>query len=166
MYLSLQHLAQKIKSIVKRAYVSKTNADNSDYPLTQITYFGDKTADAERISPYGLYCNLPEDTAVLLFSVNSHQENKAIIGYAQKNRFKNLLPGEVVVGNIITNTFIKFDNEGNIEIQGQADININTTGKINLGTGGKQIARVDDLVSVNPATGDGTIISGGLNTSV
>jgi phage gp45-like len=106
-----------IRNIVKRAYVSNSTDDSGDYPTIQISYLSPlKTAIAERISPYGLYTNLPKDIQVLVFSVQGNEENKACIGYSQTDRFKNLKEGEVLIGNPQTQCFVKFDKDGNIDI--------------------------------------------------
>lgn len=152
MYDEIQDIYKKLKSIVKRAYVSRANDDSGDDPATQITFFGNKTDDAERISPYGLYTNLPEDTQVLLFCISSHGEDKSVMGYARKDRFKNLEEGEVVVGNIISGTFIKFNNDGSIDVEADGNVNITTPGEINIDGGDINI--VNGTVNI---TGDATV---------
>jgi hypothetical protein len=174
-------LQTKVRNIVKRGYVTKPGDDTSDYHIIQISYLSPaKTANAELISPYGLSVNLPKDIQVLTFSVQAHEENKACIGYSQSGRFKNLEPGEVVVGNPGTGSFVKFVNDGTIEVSSTDAVSITTTAdvnitadnvvvdanKVDLGTGGAKIARLGDAVQVNLGTGIGTITSGGTNTSI
>ncbi len=166
-------LQTKTRNIVKRGYVTAPGNDVNDYAVIQISCLSPaKTANAELVSPYGLSVNLPKDLQVLTFSVQSHEENKACIGYSQVNRFKNLKPGEVVVGNPSSGSFVKFANDGTIEISSDNDINVVadnvsvTANKVDLGVGGAKIARLGDTVHVSLSTGDGTITSGGTNTSV
>jgi len=160
-----------MRNLIKRAYVSNTSKDSESYNIIQVTYFGDKTGDAEVINPYGLYTNLPKDIQVLLFSGNSNEENRACIGYSQDDRFKNLDPeGEVVTGNPKSRAFIKFDKNGNIEINAPEEINIKAkkvnidADETNLGVGGAKIARLGDEVTVNSDIG--TITGSGDNTSI
>lgn len=180
---ALAALQTKTRNLVKRGYVTAPGSDENDYAVIQISCLSPaKTANAELVSPYGLSVNLPKDIQVLTFSVQGHEENKACIGYSQVNRFKNLKPGEVVVGNPgsisedgtveVPSSFVKFANDGTIEISSDSDItvvadnvsvNANT---VDLGVGGAKIARLGDTVHVSLATGDGTITSGGTNTSI
>lgn len=181
----LRDLCNKIGSIVKYGFVSLPGKDSLPRPISQITYYN-KTAPFQVISPYGLSVNLPLDTKVVLFSINGHEENRAGIGFSQADRFKNLSPGEVVVGNPKTQAYVKFDKDGNIEIISKKDLNITTEGNLNitadddvtikcdtfnveasttnLGTGGNQIARLGDQVTVGGSTG--TITGAGTNTSI
>lgn len=186
----LKNLETKVQNLVKRAFVSRSLIDDRASGVTQITYFG-KTGFSEVVSPYGISVRLPEGLQVIEFSIQGQENNRACIGYAQETRFKNLAPGEVVLGIPGSKAFIKFDKDGNIIIEsdvkisikssGDTDItssgkiNIKSTGdvdvdapKVNLGTGGAQIARIGDTVevTVGGTPGTGTITSGGVNTSI
>lgn len=174
-----------ITSIIKRGYVSRVTSDDKQFQIAQISYLG-KTVSCEIISPYGLSVNLPENTSVVMFTILGDEANRAAIGYSQEGRFKNLKPGEVVVGNPKSNCYIKFDENGNIIIFTNNDvsgivngkINITVTGdvdlkanevkidatKVDLGVGGQKIARLGDQVTVGASTG--TITSAGTNTSI
>ena len=105
------------------------------------------------------------------------------MGYSQAERFKNLESGEVVVGNPVTQSFVKFDKDGNITIDSKKDVTINSTAEINvtssgsvnvdapvvnLGSGGLPIARTGDAVTVTISGTPhvGTITGGGTNTSI
>ncbi len=182
----MKSLYTKILNLIKRGYVSRRIADDKNAALAQVTYLG-KTGISEVINPYGLYSNLPENIPVVVFSVQSQEDNRACIGYSQAERFKNLNAGEVVVGNPKTNSFVKFDENGNIEIESNqkiniksadnveldvtGDVNLTVTGdvnvdaqQVNLGVGGEPIARLGDQVTV--AGNTGTITSAGTNTSI
>jgi hypothetical protein len=168
-------LLAKLRNLLRRGYVSRTVTDDGDYPLAQISYLNN-VGISERISPYGLDSQLPQDTQVLLFTIQGHETNRACIGYSQDERFKNLDSGEVVVGNPVKQTSIKFDKTGKIIITSDGDIDITATGKnvnidaaqTNLGSGGNAIARLGDEVTVNVGGTDyiGTITSAGNNTSI
>lgn len=189
----MKSLFTKIKNLIKRGYVSKVLDDDKELPFQQVSYLG-KIGYSERLSPYGLDSNPPQDIQVLVFSVNGVESNRLSMAYSQANRFKGLKEGEVVVGNPETQAYIKFaeDNtieikatqsvtieapsitikNGTISIESDADIsvtgtaNINAT-QINLGSGGPQIARKGDAVLVNVGGTDytGVITGGGTNTS-
>jgi hypothetical protein len=87
--------------------------------------------------------------------------------YIPPNRFKNLLPGEVQLGNTVTQAYIKFNQDGTVEIKTNSNLIINANsamvnatdttvnGNVNLGgTGGQGVARIGDSVV------DGVITSG------
>lgn len=164
----------KTQNLVKRGYVSLLDQDDKNVPHNQVSYLG-KTGISERISPYGLYANLPKDTQVLLFSVCGDEANLAHIGYSQDKRFKNLKNGEVLVGNPQTQSYVKFDADGNIEVEAKGKLIINVSGdaeikannvkidaaKVDLGVGGKAIARQGDSITTG-----GTIVATSVNTSL
>lgn len=166
----------KTQNLVKRGYVSLHDKNDKNVPSNQISYLG-KTGISERISPYGLYANLPKNTQVLLFSVSGDEANLAHIGYSQEKRFKEILgdkDGRVIVGNPETQSYVLFDEEGNIEIDAKGKLIINVSGdaeikandvkidaaKVDLGVGGKKIALDGDSVVSNK------VVATGVNTSL
>jgi len=163
-------LFNKIKNLIKRAAVSNNTTDDKIRHIVQVNYIG-RTADIEGVYPYGMSANAPVGSAMLMFNVGGSEENRAGIAYNPQDRFKNLKPGEAQFGNQIKQTFIKFLDNGNIDIFTDADVNINAdnvnitaalttingdlvvTGQTDLsGTGGPPIARVGDTVSNNVIT--------------
>jgi hypothetical protein len=178
----MRSLLTKIKSLIKRGYVSRASANNSFYQIMQVSYLG-KTGDAEYISPYGLYSNCPVDTPVLLWNLQSFENNRAGMPFSEDDRFKNLAVGEVKVGNPVTGSYVYFKADGKIEIESKSEMDISINGNVNLtasgnvnvnasqtnlGTGGNKIARLGDEVTVDisgtPYTG--TITTAGNNTSI
>lgn len=166
----IKNLDVKLRNLIKRGYVSYFIKDENLHAIAQITYFG-KTSNAEIISPYGLSVGLPEETNLIIFNIQGKEENKACIGYSQHDRFLNLKQGEVVIGSPKTKSYIKFKEDGTIEIDSKGTINIKVNGdvnidatKVNLGVGGAKIARLGDEVTVGMAKG--AITSAGENTSI
>jgi phage gp45-like len=173
----LQSLYNKTKQFIQYAYISFNKGDSTANPLTQVSFLGDNAANAQRISPYGLFSNPPVGTKVVLFQISAATENKACIPFCQAERISGLEPGEVAVGSAISGSYIIFKVNGDINIISKGNINltatgnvnisgvkINTNGVTNLGSGGSAIARVGDTVKVGSETG--TITSGGGNTSI
>lgn len=134
----------KLFNIIKYAIITLTGKDDTELPTAQVSYLG-KTKVVELVLPYGLYSNPKEQSLALLFSVNGQEDNISAIPHNPYNRFKNLKTGEVAVGNPNTLTKIYFKEDGTIEIFTDKTLNINAT-NINLGSGGKAIARKDDEV--------------------
>ena len=158
--------------------------------LTGFSALG-RTANAQRISPYGLYANWPLNTKLVKWNILGQEENKVCLAFSQADRFKNLAEGEVIVGNPKTGSYIKFAGDSKIEIVGTDEIEINASGdvkinvtgdidmtvsgnvdvdatQVNLGVGGNQIARLGDQITVNVGGTDyiGAITSAGTNTSI
>lgn len=129
--LLLSRLKNGLNNIIRRAYVTLTNADDKNCAHTQVSSM-DKIMDIEAIYPYGLFAQAPLNSLALIFSIQNNEENIAGICYAATDRFKNLKPGEVLLGNVSTGTYIKMDKEGNIEIVSKNDINATIDGNVNL----------------------------------
>ena len=182
----LKNLYYKTKNLIVRAYIDKIIPDDNYYPIVSVSYLNKKNVFAERINPYGLYTNPPQNLQALKFSVFGKENNAVAIVYSQDSRFKGLEEGEVTIGNEKTQTYIKLSENGDIEIKTDAvikllatdvettgDLNLTVNGdvnvdasQVNLGVGGNDIARRGDAVQVNIGTGLGTITGGGVNTSI
>ena len=130
------NIYSKISNLIKRAVVTLTNKDSGQFAATQVSWMRDKTATTEVVHPYGLSSNAPLGSLALMFNVMGQEENRAAIIYDPKNRFKNLKPGEVALGNFVTKSVVKFLENGDIDITGMADQNINITGNSNITVGG------------------------------
>lgn len=180
----INKILNSIKNMIKRGFISTSVDDSMPYPICQVTYMS-KAANAERVSPYGLYSNPPVETMALVFNVQGQEENLACLPYAQVTRFKNLNSGEVLIGNVSSGSYIKFKENGDIELFATGNIialgqtltltsssgalaigggKVNFTGIVNLGSeSSPAIARVGDTVNVGGV--NGTITTGGTNKS-
>ena len=171
-------MLDRLINLIKRARVSRADDDSGKLPIQQCSFMGD-TADFIVMSPYGHHANLPVDALVTLFSVNGQEQNLAGIGEVPEKRIKNLASGEVVFFHPATKTRIHFKNNKDLDIEvGTGNVNLTANNvnidavKTNLGVGGPDIARVGDTVETVIATGSsagtwtGTIVTGGVNTSI
>ncbi len=140
--------------MIKRAVLTVSADDSKDYSVSQIEYFN-KATKCEMITPYGLFTNVPLEYHMIIFNFNGAEENKAGIGYLHKNRYKNLLPGEVQVGNPFHGNSIKFDNDGNILTNSAANTDLVVGNNYTLTTENDGTITIggDYIVSI---TGDGT----------
>lgn len=123
----MHNLLTKISNLVKRAVITLTNDDSKNISHCQATYL-DKVSPIETIYPYGFGANAPVGNIVLLFNIGANEANLAGIPYSQKDRFKNLKSGEVVVGSPKTGSYIKFLENGDIEILSKEDLKIDYNG--------------------------------------
>jgi phage gp45-like len=126
----MKYLLTKISNVVKRALITLINNDSKSIAHCQAKYL-DKVANIETIYPYGLSANAPVGNIVLLFNVGSNEANLAGIPYSQKDRFKNLKSGEVIVGSPKSGSYIKFLENGDIEIESKNNLTINAK-KVNI----------------------------------
>lgn len=117
--------------MIKRATVSRPGDDSGNVSNTQVTYLG-RTAQVEVIYPYGTAGKAPKDSSSIMLNIQAQEENRVIIEYRPTDRFKNLKPGEYVVGNQLTGAFVKFSENGDIEIDaGSANVNL-TAANLNI----------------------------------
>lgn len=147
---------------VKWSNVSFVMPDTGNFPRTQVKYNG-KASDMTVITPYGLWHNLPMDSLVLTMNVQGQEESKAGIGNTPKKRFKGLKEGEVVVGNALTLSSIKFDEQGNIYIECKNNEKVTITGNYDLTAGGEVNFTPGSRVKINgnlEVTGNITVFKG------
>lgn len=191
--MSIVQIFTKIQNLIRLSKTTLSNKDDKPYPYSQVTYNG-KVANAMTVSPYGLYSQAPINSLALMFQMFGEEENLAAICFDPESRFKGLASGDVVVGNPLTGSYIKFPMTKELTITSASDLILNVTGNVtincnnaqinaesvnidgafnvvggnlsNLGDGGSAIARVGDTVLVNTTTGEGVITSGGQNTSI
>jgi len=107
--------------MIKKSVISLVGKDNTVFPIAQVSYLG-KTSDVELISPYGLCSNPPEGSLVIMFNLQGQEESKAGIANLVEKRFANLKPGEVVVGNYLTGSFVKFSENGDITVDAGSNV--------------------------------------------
>lgn len=164
-------IQNKIRNLIKTGYISRVSSDDKDVQIAQVTYLG-LTKDTAIITPYGVFSNAPLKSKVLLCNVLAQEENAAGIAYAQQNRFKNLKEGEVVLGNILTQSYVKLDSEGNIvinspdkkiTIEAVQDVVIKSTAEIKLEAPAVEI--VNGNITITGGAGTMTV-NGDLNMDV
>lgn len=143
--------------MIKRAVVTLNPADTGQEAIAQVKWSSnDTTNNVHVITPYGFYSVAPPGSFALMFNIMGQEENRAAIIDNPQSRFKNLKPTEVAVGNPKTESVIKFLENGDIEITGNANQNVNITGNVNLTVGGN--------ITVN-VTGNMTSTIGGTLTA-
>jgi phage baseplate assembly protein gpV len=141
-------------NMIKRAVVSLPGDDSGNVANTQVTYLG-RTAQVEVIYPYGTAGKAPKDSQAIMFNIQGQEENRVIIEYRTTGRFKNLKDGEYIVGNEVTGAFVKFLENGDIEIDaGAANVNL-TAANLNI-TG--DVAVVGNTAFTGTVTANGKTI--------
>ena len=131
----IQKLRTLIVNLVKRSLVTIPVEDTEDFQVMQVEYMG-RAADIENILPYGLCSNPPTNSLVVMMNVNALEENRVGIANSPRIRFKNLLEGEVAVGNYLTGSVVKFLADGNIEVTSANDLVVTVAGDETVTIGG------------------------------
>lgn len=166
-------MLSKLARLIRWGRITKAGADDQQFPVQQVEYMG-KVADTFMVFAYGHHANVTADALALMLSVQGNPDNRAAIAGTPKNRPK-LASGEVAYYHPPTGSFIIWREGGTLDIEtggeGGKPVNVNGS-QVNLGEGGAAIARVGDSVQVTITTGssagtyNGTITSGGVNTSI
>lgn len=173
--------------MIKYGAVSQDTDDTTPVQKVQV-----RTQSVEReclaLYPYGYFANAPKGALAVLLNLNGQEDNKVGIPFipqedfdGAEGRFKDLQPGEVLVGNLLTRAFVKFDLDGNVEVEAPGDVYVTALGNVTIsagdvtiqaenaivdadsvslgGSGGPAVARVGDSVA------NGVITSGSSKVS-
>lgn len=131
----INRLINKIKNIVKIARIVSVD-DSADIRTGVVKYLGKEQACAV-FTPYGLMSNPPENSMGPIFQIAG--EESKLVGMFDRtdNRpVKDLVAGEVVVGNYETGEYVRFKDGNIVEIQ---------TALLNIGNAAKSAAIADEL---------------------
>ena len=175
-----------IRDMIKRCVLTKTSKDKTDYQIVQVQFLG-HVGDVESVVPYGLSNNPPLDSTGLMFNVQGNADNRAAFFNLPQERFKELKPGEVQIGNFITKSSVKFPNDkailinslGEIEIISAGKLTVTTTGDVSItATGNVSLESVQavtikaptitldgDVIITQDLTVDGVVTGDGINLS-
>lgn len=151
----------KLINLVKLAVTTgiETSNNDSQFPIQQIEYLG-KVADCLIVFPYGQFSRLPKDQLLVVLSIGAEEENRVAMGSGDPADRPEIEQGEMVYFHPLSKTFLKFKNNGELEIDSKGDLNITVVGDcnitpsgiVNLGSGGDNIVRdTDDLEIIIPA---------------
>lgn len=110
-----------IRNIVKLCSFSKDEKDSKQFHQQQVGYM-EKVGDALVVMPYGTHANVPQDYLGLLLSAN--EQSKFVIPLSSKERVKPVESGEVVFFHPVTKSKVHFKNNGDIDIETDADVNV------------------------------------------
>lgn len=100
---------------LKRCTVESVD-DKSDFPTMQVKYLKQVIKIVQKLGIYGVCSNPPKGSNGILFPIMGSDSNIACLADDIANRFKDLKEGELVIGNYLTKAFIKFSQDGGIEI--------------------------------------------------
>lgn len=98
------------------AQITQEVVDNEQFVSHQVSYLG-KEANGTVFYPYGLHASAPIDSWALMFGIQGHPDNRALIVSAPKDR-PNLKLGEVTLYHpLIPDLIIKLQEDGQLLIK-------------------------------------------------
>ncbi|MEE9159937.1 MAG: hypothetical protein V3U60_16320 [Gammaproteobacteria bacterium] len=129
-------ILKRLKSLIKSARVVSSN-DAGDYPVIEITYFGVFRTRVLLMSPYGIWGVVPSGSLGTVFNINAVESNQGAIANDYPGRpVRNKSPGEVVIGNSLTQAHIHFREDGGIAIRAFGSVDLTADGAVNVTAGG------------------------------
>lgn len=111
-----------LRNLIRLCRFSKKEKDDQQFPVQQVEYLG-KVVDVFIIMPYGSHANIPEDFLGVLAQVSGQEQNRIVIPTSAKERIHPVESGEVVYFHPVTKSKVHFKNNGDIDIETEADIN-------------------------------------------
>ena len=118
-------LLAKLKNVVRWGTVTGPVDQVQQFPVQQVTYKG-KVVNCMMAFPYGMYSHVSSTNVLtMMFAMEGNADNRAAIPLIPQKRPVDLEQNEVAIYHPFTNSFIKFRNNGNIEID-TAPINAET----------------------------------------
>ena len=149
-----------IRNLIKRGVVTKKTLDDGQFSVAQVKWLAGKIGNVETIHPYGISSYAPVGSMALMFNIMGHEANRAAIINDPKRRFKGLKEGEVAVGNFLTRSYVKFLENGDIEVVGTSNRVVTISDDNTLTVGGDYAITVSGDTTIN-TTGDTIINSTG-----
>lgn len=102
-----------MRYLARKAILSLVIADDSVYPRAQVKSNG-VTRDVMRFSPYGLDSQPPEGALALVLALNGRPDDLLALFSTPTNRYKDLDPGDVKIGNPEAESFVYFRRSGEV----------------------------------------------------
>lgn len=149
-----------IRNLIKRAFTTRDIVDKGQFMTSQAAWGSDKVGNIEVVYPWGLTGVPPVGSMALIFTPMGHEENRAAIVNDPRKRLRGLAPGEVALGNWLAKSYIRFWNNGDIQIKGSNNANITITKDMNVTVKGNVTVNVAGDSTIN-VTGNSDITSGG-----
>lgn len=159
---------------LKRCIVQSVD-DRVDYPTMQVKYLKDVIKVVQKLGIYGICSNPPKGSNGILFPILGSDSNIACLADDIKNRFKDLKEGELVLGNYLTKSFIKFNQDGGVEIHAKYIKQIADEGDISMTAGNNitetakstninnQVVVSDNITSAKTISATEDVIGGGIS---
>lgn len=109
-------------NLIKLVSVLSTS-EGTIFQKLKSAFFG-KTQDLKPLGIYGISFNPPLDSFGVAFSANGYDDDIFVAVDRPDLRFKNLLPGELKIGNYLTGDFVYFKADGTVEVTSSVKITV------------------------------------------
>ena len=123
-------LCSKIKNMISWSRVTNIGLDDQEVPSGQIEYM-DNAKQVVYVFPYGYSAQPILDGLAIKANVGS-EEQAVAFPISWKSRESGLKQGEVAIKNGLTNTLIKFQEDGSLKIDSKNEILIDASGNITI----------------------------------
>jgi len=137
----MRHL---IKAMIRLAQKTRTTDTTTNFPAAQASWLG-KSGNFIVWQPYGTFGNAPVDSYTLLINLMGQEENRIGLETALASEVAGpmvqaleggLVEGEYLIGNVVTGAYQKFRQDGVIEINSPAGLEIDITGPAEITASG------------------------------
>lgn len=173
--ISSVELYKKMNGMIKHGYISTYNSDTGGFPRCYVTV-NNREKQATRFSPYGLDTNPPNKSFAVCMNMNGNESNSLVLSQDVIDRKKDLKEGEVVVHNTLTNSYIFFKENGDMEVVGPnnrtttiaSDDTITIDGNADITVGGSLTADVTGQATITAPTttiNGNVVVNGNLTVS-
>lgn len=101
----------KLRNLIKRVTSTKPANDSGVFQYAQITYMG-RTQNAQVWHDYGFSSSPPVQSMGITVSPQGREGDRMTFLCHPKYRYRDLKPGETVVGNFVIEATLYFDEKG------------------------------------------------------
>jgi phage gp45-like len=127
-------IKEKIVNLIKTGKI--VSVDDSKNLRFGVSDFLGKEQNINVFTPYGLMHNPPVGSLVVMWASQAQESKIVSVSDDPQNRtLKNLLPGEVAIGNYETGDYAYFKANGDLEVKVTQDINGTVGRDVNLEIG-------------------------------
>lgn len=114
----------KQTNVAKDIEQTSTESSTADqgYQTVQTDILG-QPKNVKNLTPYGLYNSPPVGSELTVFSVRGNSDDLCGIANDYKGRFKGLKEGEVALVNLLTGSYVRLKENGDIEVNSDSNVN-------------------------------------------
>ena len=152
---------------VRLAKTTLVQNDSGVAPVVQIQYLS-QTKNAVHAAPYGVHSSPVLNTPCLMITINNDPANTFVfpLSFVDRKNLNELKEGEVALGNFAQNANIFFDENGNVDINTQANLTATVGGTTDIDSTGDATVTAPNvnIVGATNITGN-TLVTGTLRST-
>lgn len=124
-----------LKNSIKFGVITQPSSNTGDYQTPQSKTLGNATVYPLLILPYGMGANPPEGTLELIMNIMGRDSSPVAVPYLDKERLK-LTETDVWIYSPKTQSVIKLNLDGTIEVVSSSDMSIEASGNVTINASG------------------------------